>query len=1132
MPRVFIGLAYSASLPYAERYRAIHKQLPSIGWSGLLPLVDMRGGILLDSIGGMIGAVDRTIFDISVPNGNVWLEIGISAGLRKAIFLATDHDPSSQPDLFRSSFLGHYTADADASAKVLTFLQEADPNSLVGPPAVMVPRTAALVGGGQRVDRIAKRIASAGWTVMRYPPNSIKSIADAVRAAEAAEAVVIVRPAGNLDWLNAAAAGALVMLGAAWSLHRSVVLAAGEGEPIPSDCPQVTVRASDNAALATKVIASLNPYQPVPVSGTVRPTLPKGIDRKIAKSVAAALETSGAVYIDAGPGYGKTTTASQAADRTGGPVAWVTVTASLSLPDLIEKLVVAISPLAAGFGLRTMLAARTDVPAIGDAASGSIPRIQPEALAEMATRDDLITPVATGISLVVDNAHLLTDEGSRFISALISSRPTWLHVLCAGRGVVSSLRQKVADASIPCFRSPDLEFDAYEARQLLGLTVPTLPDEHVDFLLRVTAGWVAALAVARLWLTVHPGISLADLKAKAGGDRQDIYRIFATEYFESLPEDIKRDLLLLAVPQTVSAEEALQLLGANGGIRLRQLGDGPYFLTEEDAGRFRYHPLFREFLGQWWTETSGGDTLRQKRGDMAAWYLSRSAHAEAFALAVEAGDWDIAVQAIQPIAQILGSSGDASLALSIIDRLPVGRIKSSRSIWQSWVQSLVLSGDPRARAQVIELAESPGTNLERGMAQMVLLDFRYQMGELNDEAMATAADTVAASLSDSEPHLSIQARYQALSARVVHSADVAAWPALLTEARALADAAEQAGVLSIAAMSTSVAGDLRHRLAEAERTASLHNLRMRNDLGQTISMRERIRAAKTVIESHNESSQLFRRAQGLAEKSGSKVSEAIVALDFARAQAHYLGNQAFVDDAPPDQETVKSAIGLALWAADVFGERGMLRNVALAYKVAAEVALAAGDSESRDKFCNAALKIAEAVDIGEVKQTIERIAKQESPRDVARRGPHPLHEWSPSDRNHLIQETVRVSGATPEQAIVGRGVLDRMVEDDAAADQLKVSVCKHICLLSDLGVPSVGGLPLQQPMRFPVCRLRGTNYLARSLNGKAVLDGFVRDICQSCPEPDPAKTDEEVRVAVGESIYKPLEDRIRSMGSG
>lgn len=94
---IFLGLAYGA--PHEARYCEIFVPRLPDARNALTPASKAPGGLPLDRITGLIARADRTAFDVSVANANVWFELGVAVASRRPLRLLTDADPDSRPDV-------------------------------------------------------------------------------------------------------------------------------------------------------------------------------------------------------------------------------------------------------------------------------------------------------------------------------------------------------------------------------------------------------------------------------------------------------------------------------------------------------------------------------------------------------------------------------------------------------------------------------------------------------------------------------------------------------------------------------------------------------------------------------------------------------------------------------------------------------------------------------------------------------------------------------------------------------------------------------------------------------------------------------------------------------------------------
>jgi hypothetical protein len=1130
--KLFIGFEYQEPSK-ALFSKVVPEAIKESGWQAVMPLAARPGGLMLDRILGMIRYSERNLYEVSQPNGNVWFELGMSTALRIPTALTTRLSPEHVHDLLRGAFLHVHKDDPECIVRVNEFLVDLEPPEIVprSEPQTPDPVRVMVIGEGDRAATIAERLQTAGYGVDRVTLAAFGSLADAVRLAEAAGAVVAVRPGSDGSWPNDAI-GQLVMLGAAFALGRKAVLAASGKERIPSDCVQLSVRGADDVQIAAAIVERLQAPAPAPPpSGILRPRIVGAQPRPLATVAATLLEAQPTAFLDAEPGYGKTTIASQTADRLGWPVAWLTVAGDWSLGNLVERIVAAVEPHAPGFGWSALGAVfEVEAPTAGSAegpVQTSRDTLTPESVAALLLADADRGLAPDRVLLVVDDVHLASRAAGRLLATLAAAPPQWLRTLFVGRGGPDALAQLEAQGKLPTWHSGELKFTIGETTRFLREAIPSLPDTHVALLHRRTEGWPAALAVIRLWLLANSHATLADLQARTRGDRHQIYAIFTAGYFETLSGDVRKNLLNISLPPIISSLEAEYLLGEGGGERLRELVGGPYFLVEEATDSFRYHSLFREFLAQRWREERGPNSLRETRSEMAKWYLGRSNPAASYQLACDAEDWDTAEEAIEPVVRVLGNAGDAGLLRSLLERLPIERIRRSRLLLEGWVRALSYTGDRSAIDEGRRLVAMPdGTPVEHGLARLLLAQLRVDFRELDEAGYAAEADAVAGQLLEHEPKLALQARHQSFQARSMHSADPAVWPSLTDEAMALAKDAHDVGAQAVEAIAKAEAADLLMRISQHRLQRQATALGIRRAAGSEMPEPIRVAMARQLVALQDESLRLIREATSIADALEDSMLQATVQLVWARmvtlsASTSVFQHRALTDDARKFGEL---AIGLALGAAREYADRGMVRNVAIAYNSAAQAAAVIGDISNRDAFAGHAERLAAEAGYQDLVESARNIRSGPTPSESIEES-RKLAQTEP-DLPALVDAMLNAAFvAVPVQQRV-RPVLLRTLEDQLRTERANMEVCQHLCLVYQDTAPTIDGFASTHPRRRAVCRLRGIMTRSSTTRGAPLLRLFADSFCSNCHLRAPGKP---ATPAEGgdEAIYQPLIRRIR-----
>lgn len=247
--QVFVGFPYDE--PYRSRYGTrVASAIDKAEWDPVMPMGEEPQGLLLDQITSMIGGSQRAVYEVGAENGNVWFELGFSASLRQPIALMSDQDAKDLAGILRSPWLQLYKDEDACVDAVGGFLSLENPAPLVpAPQGLGDPTLVVVVGAGDRTRSIEESIRASGRSVVAHAPNSIRSLAEAVKLAESCGVLVVVRPNGA-SWKGSDAVAALATAGAALGLRHEVVIAAGLDEWVPSDCEQLTVRSDDEAGKA------------------------------------------------------------------------------------------------------------------------------------------------------------------------------------------------------------------------------------------------------------------------------------------------------------------------------------------------------------------------------------------------------------------------------------------------------------------------------------------------------------------------------------------------------------------------------------------------------------------------------------------------------------------------------------------------------------------------------------------------------------------------------------------------------------------------------------------------------------------------------------------------------------------
>jgi LuxR family maltose regulon positive regulatory protein len=198
-------------------------------------------------------------------------------------------------------------------------------------------------------------------------------------------------------------------------------------------------------------------------------------------------------------------------------------------------------------------------------------------------------------TIVVDDVHVILEEPDvrEFIAALIERAPSRVRWFLLGRSALDlPLATWIADGHAgEAVSEDDLRIRSDEAAAIARACDVALGAEHVEQLLRLTAGWPAAFIFA-LRAAAHG----TDLGRIAVETREKLYAYLADQAFGALSSSEQQFLLATALLPVVD----LKLLAAAGwdapGATYTRLRRHASFIVPDSATTFHYHGLFADFL--------------------------------------------------------------------------------------------------------------------------------------------------------------------------------------------------------------------------------------------------------------------------------------------------------------------------------------------------------------------------------------------------------------------------------------------------------------------------------------------------------------------------------------------------------
>jgi LuxR family maltose regulon positive regulatory protein len=256
-------------------------------------------------------------------------------------------------------------------------------------------------------------------------------------------------------------------------------------------------------------------------------------------------------------------------------------------------------------------------------------------------------------------------------------------------------------------RSDELAFTAEETRSFLHeMLGPGLTRREIDTLHARMEGWAAGVRLAALALAASDDRSR--LAAEFGGTHPYIFDYIVDEVLASLPDELVDFMVHTSIAPSLSASLCQALTGVQHGQSiLRRLKRENMFLVSLDhqSRWFRYQHLFAEVL-QRRLEDEGTDAIRELHRRATEWYLQRGLVRDAVHHALGAGEYALAADAIERLAdETLWERGDIAELLTWLEILPVAIVRARPRLLMAHAWALALTGQLRAIERPLRLAE-------------------------------------------------------------------------------------------------------------------------------------------------------------------------------------------------------------------------------------------------------------------------------------------------------------------------------------------------------------------------------------------------------------------------------------------
>jgi LuxR family maltose regulon positive regulatory protein len=324
------------------------------------------------------------------------------------------------------------------------------------------------------------------------------------------------------------------------------------------------------------------------------------------------------------PGSGKTTLLAQLADRHPSDVAWLSVDDGDNDPvRLLQLATAAIERLAP-----------LDEPVLASLSSPDA-----NALRHLPRLTNALRRQGRAVTLVVDNAHSVTDPAAADVLALLVDRlPMGSRVVLGGRNAPElPLARWLAAGVLLELGGDDLALDTLETAAVVKAAGLELVGHEIEAVVEATEGW--AVAVYLTTLGIRDGRPAGD-PPRIGGDDDLLREYLDQQVIKQLQPDDLRFMTRTSILDALNGPLCDAVSGMRGSEdRLSSLARRNLLVVPLEGGRhwYRYHSLLREVLRRR-LERAGPGTAPRLHAVAASWMEREGSVQTAIDHALAGGD--------------------------------------------------------------------------------------------------------------------------------------------------------------------------------------------------------------------------------------------------------------------------------------------------------------------------------------------------------------------------------------------------------------------------------------------------------------------------------------------------------------
>src|SRR5262245_58180121 len=298
------------------------------------------------------------------------------------------------------------------------------------------------------------------------------------------------------------------------------------------------------------------------------------------------------------------------------------------------------------------------------------------------------------------------------VQKLIDHCPANLHIAIASRGapplVISRLRVlgRVTEIGFG-----ELPFDLEETRNFLeqNLGSVKLNEDEVRLIHDKTSGWPASLELMAIMPRSRP--ETRSTLRELGWSSSELQAYLAEDVVAHLPPELNEFMEQVSVCRRFNAELAAFVTRvAEAAERLKRAEEQNLLLyrveLDDSSPWYRFHPLFGEFLAARLARR-GPQAMHDLHRRASQWFADHGFLVEAVRHAIQGGDLDFSVAAIEASAPDTWGMSYISLMLNLLERVPQEKLFAHPRLFFLGCLTFAFSARPaRAERWLAEIRSS------------------------------------------------------------------------------------------------------------------------------------------------------------------------------------------------------------------------------------------------------------------------------------------------------------------------------------------------------------------------------------------------------------------------------------------